>query len=77
MWVVVHPNMRCPKKREGRNCFQRRIGHNLQWTHSLTEVGVFLSGYFLVLKWHGLGLEGEEVWAVALVEGQCQIVVIP
>ena len=22
----------------------------------------FLSGYFLLLKWHGLGLEGEEVW---------------
>ena len=24
-WVAVHPNIPCPKKREGNNCFQRWI----------------------------------------------------
>ena len=24
-WVAVHPNIPCPKKREGKNCFQRWI----------------------------------------------------
>ena len=24
-WVAVHPNVPCPKKREGKNCFQRWI----------------------------------------------------
>ena len=28
-WVVVHPNVPCPKKREGKNCFQRWISNLL------------------------------------------------
>ena len=28
-WVAVHPNVPCPKKREGKNCFQRWIRNPL------------------------------------------------
>ena len=28
-WVAVHPNIPCPKKREGKNCFQRWIRNPL------------------------------------------------
>ena len=28
-WVAVHPNMPCPKKREGKNCFQKWIRNPL------------------------------------------------
>ena len=28
-WVAVHPNMPCPKKKEGNNCFQRWIRNPL------------------------------------------------
>ena len=28
-WVAIHPNMPCPKKREGKNCFQRWIRNPL------------------------------------------------
>ena len=28
-WVAIHPNIPCPKKREGKNCFQRWIRNPL------------------------------------------------